>query len=381
MKNELQEYLENFKTEEIELIVRITWCEKNGVTSLGKVNEYIKGSARFDLALNLQTGEIIGQDVVFNWIEWLYTKKFFYLNKYKFIEGGVYRILVREYISKKDDKFKKYYLEKVLEENVNEPRLDPLYNFKSKFSDDEMEMIVLIKNKIFSYLIKSNYRVPSVNFIASINNTTKILNREPGKLIWMEKNSNSDIKFNFDKLGIYLVKVKISKENNNSYLLVDVLQKMKNNSLEEIKEEYLKPVVINDKLGEFKLNRDYNSFEGDINYLGSKCNVYLEVDEGRTDANLQLNKLKDIYTNLENWNNNLNNFIVEKLLDYANDYNEEDKEITKEDFLNKLGKPSITIKNDLSIEVIFDSNDIFNDHFVVVNIDKDGNFINADLEG
>ncbi len=101
-------------------------------------------------------------------MDWLVPKKkkLFEANHgFRFKNGHIYRILAKKYIPQPDDKFQCYYVKKILEKDVAEPRL---------FTANQM---------------------------------------------------------------------------------VSQLKKKKT-------EKYLMPVVINDTLGEFTLNRDYNCFEG-----------------------------------------------------------------------------------------------------------------------
>lgn len=74
--------------------------------------------------------------------EWLVPKKTFgFKYGYKFKRGNIYRILVREYIPRGNENFRKYYLEQVLEKDVNDPRLDPLYSFENKFEEEVTERL------------------------------------------------------------------------------------------------------------------------------------------------------------------------------------------------------------------------------------------------
>lgn len=388
MENNVEEYLKAFKPEKLELIVRVSWCWGKGGAAL--IDNYYKGQARFDKALNVRTGELIGNEVAFNWIEWLAPKKIFgFKYGYKFKKGNMYRILVREYIPKKDDKFRKYYLEQVLEQNVYEPLLDPLYNFESKYEERTTDMIVLIKRRSYGgWAIEQKYRIPGVTFIASIDYNTNELSQAYGRLTWMEKCGNSKLKFNLDGMKAYLVRVRKSKDDSNSYMLLNVLRKVKDDRLERIKEEYLRPVVISNKLGEFRLNREYDYFEGQIDYLGETCCVHLEVEEGETTADIQLNKLDEIFSNLVNWDKDVKAYASNELLELANEWllsemdgTEEETEITGEEFSQRIGVPLIIIYGNRAVELMFDSDNMFTDHSIVIDIDENGDFISADIWG
>lgn len=52
--------------------------------------------------------------------------------------------------------------------------------------------------------------------------------------------------------------------------------------------------------------------------MGENCYAYLEVDEGEIAADIQLNKLSEIYRELEKWDAGVKEFVSDDLLDLAN---------------------------------------------------------------
>lgn len=382
MNNNIEEYLKQFKTEKLELIVRISWCWTKESAGFGMIENCYKARARFDMALNAKTSELLDTGAAFNWLEWLAPKKRFgFKYGFKFQKGKLYRILVREKISKKDDKYKAYYIEQVLEQNVKESLLDPLHNFESEFEEQDTDMIVLIKKRISGWQTLFGYRVPRCTFIASIDLKTNELNQSWGTLTWMEKDKNAKLKYDFKELEAYLIKARKNKNIDNSYMVQKVLKNITDARLERIKEEYKKPVIINDSLGKFELDRNYNQFKGQIDYLGEMCNVYLDVEEGELTADKGLNRLREIYQKLEKWDAGLKEYVSNELLELANEWCDDGVEITKEEFLQRIGIPDITIEADGAIRLMFESDGIFTDHGIEIVIDKNGDFIRADIVG
>lgn len=382
MDNNIEKYLKQFKTEKLELIVRISWCWTKESAGFGMIENCYKARARFDMALNAKTGELLDTGAAFNWLEWLAPKKRFgFKYGFKFQKGKLYRILVREKISKKDDKYKAYYIEQVLEQNVKESLLDPLHNFESEFEEQDTDMIVLIKKRISGWQTLLGYRVPRCTFIASIDLKTNELNQSWGTLTWMEKDKNAKLKYDFKELEAYLIKARKNKNIENSYMVQKVLKNVTDARLERIKEEYRKPVIINDSLGKFELDRNYNQFKGQIDYLGEMCNVYLDVEEGELTADKGLNRLRKIYQKLEKWDAGLKEYVSNELLELANEWCDDGVEITKEEFLQRIGISDITIEADGAVRLMFESDGIFTDHGIEIVIDKNGDFIKADIVG
>ena len=384
MENTVEEYRKQFQPETVELIVRIRWCWEKGHANFKMFGNYYKAEAQFDKALDVKSGQVIGAEELgfFHKIEWLSPKKLFgFKYSYKFEKGNLYRILVRESIPKGDEKFKKYYLEQVLEKDVKEPRLDSRYIFESKFEEKESDLIVLVQQRIYGWRIDLNYRIPKAAFIASIDCMTNELNQAYGTLTWIEKESGSKIKYNFDDLGTYLVRVRKSKENNNSYMLLNVMKKVTDSRLEQFKEEYLKPIVIKNEIGEFKLDKNYDWFEGKIDYLDETCAVRLGVKKGETTADQQFDKLSEIMKDLAGWDNKVKKYASQELCGLANDWCEEEREITEEEFNQRIYVYEIFIHPGGAVEVMLGDDDMFADHDIVIDIDENGSFVRADIEG
>lgn len=172
MEKYIEEYLNSFTDETIELIVRICWCPEKGdiQTNSRKLGDFYKAQARFDEALDVRTGEFITREegIVFYWLNWLAAKKRFgFPGDFRLKKNELYRVLVRQKTPCPGDSFRAYYLEKVLEKNVKEPRLDPLYQFEHQYEKESFKMRVLIKNHILGWGIVRQYRKPRATFIAS----------------------------------------------------------------------------------------------------------------------------------------------------------------------------------------------------------------------
>ncbi len=386
MAEGIEEYKEGFREDKRELLVRISWCYKKGKSGgFGTLGDYYKARARFDMALDAATGELLATKG-FCWLEWLAPKKtgpFGFKYGYKLKEGKVYRILAREYINKPSDKFVKYYVEDVLEHDVKEKSFDPVYLFGLEYGDEIFDLAVLIKNRIIGYVCSAGHRTPGTTVIASVDLRTQEIDGSPASLRWIEKDSCSSIKYNFNDLGIYHIRARKSKTNANSYMLVDVVKKVKNEKLEQVKEEYIRPVTFMHGEAEFILDRRYNRFEGSQDYLGEKCEVWLEVLEGDISVKTQLQRLDEIFTDLPAFDNRVREFVACELLEFANDdwLAEEEDAVTKEEFVRRIGIPLITIYPEGSMSLMFESDGMFTDHVITVEINASGEIEEAKIQG
>lgn len=387
MVENIQEYMKNFKEEQKELLVRINWCYKKGKSGeFSSIENYYDVTARFDMALDAKTGEPLQTDLAtYKWLEWFVPKKkklFGFKYGFQFEEGKIYHILAREYINKPTDKFIRYYVDDVLEYDIKDNRFDPVYLFESKFDDEVLDLVVLIKSKICGWSRDNFYRMPSATMIAFLDLKTNEVNRHPTFLRWIEKDTNSKLRYNFEDLGIYHIQARKSNTGENAYMLVDVVNKTRNECLEDLKKEYMKPVIFTYKETKFTLNRRYNQFEGQLNYQGEMCDFYLMVSEEDTGITKHINKLDEIFDNPLAFDIRVREYVAEELYKLANDWLDEDgDEISKEEFMKKIGNPTFNIYSDGTICLMYDTDGMFTDHVITVKINDNGDLVKAEIEG
>ena len=58
-----------------------------------------------------------------------------------------------------------------------------------------------------------------------------------------------------------------------------------------------------------------------------------------------------------------------------------DEEITEEEYMQRMGVPTITISEDGGIDFSFDTGDLYAGHALVVSVDEAGNVQSTDLVG
>ena len=74
-------------------------------------------------------------------------------------------------------------------------------------------------------------------------------------------------------------------------------------------------------------------------------------------------------------------FRSDDLLELANEWREDRDEITKEEFIQRIGTPGIIINADGSIVFTFDSDEMFTDHGIEIYIDENDNITGSDIVG
>ena len=123
-----------------------------------------------------------------------------------------------------------------------------------------------------------------------------------------------------------------------------------------------------------------------IEYSGTfeicKNHVIFAIDAHQSEKALKASKdiLKGIYDDLDNFTDKMKAYAVEKLLIIKNyswlEY--EDKPLTAEEFLQRIYLSDITVTAE-NIDVTFNDDNIFYDHFINIITDSKGEFIAADL--
>ena len=58
-----------------------------------------------------------------------------------------------------------------------------------------------------------------------------------------------------------------------------------------------------------------------------------------------------------------------------------DREISKEEFMKKIGNPTFNIYSDGTICLMYDTDGMFTDHVITVKINDNGDLVKAKIEG
>lgn len=166
-------------------------------------------------------------------------------------------------------------------------------DFEQRFQEEIVELLVLTKESVCGAAVCGNYLCPSLEFIASVDVKTGKLQREKGMLEWLIRKEPGQKGWGYDfrQFEIYHIRARknipvelqpyMSKAVNNCYMVVEVMSEtISDPRLETIRERISEPVQIEEKgIGSFELDRSLSQFEGEIQWLGTTCGVFLETDE------------------------------------------------------------------------------------------------------
>ena len=275
---------------------------------------------------------------------------------------------------------------------TNSENKNPAEEFLEEFEAAEEELTVLLKDFTKGGLMKGDYTFPVVSFMAYIDSESGEVIQEEGTLHWVVESSARDYIHDFEDYDICRVLVRKTRPDvtnflgmpcKNRYHIVKIIRKnLKEPRLEAIRAKYLTPVIIEDKAGIFRLNRRYDWFEGEIDWLGSSREVILDQDAGSDTAERALQTLHRFPEDAEQWDQTLRTFAARQLTELANDWQGgETPEITEEEFAERIGAPKFHIDEEGDFEAEYDDGDMFYGHWIVVYGKSDGEQREANIEG
>lgn len=273
-------------------------------------------------------------------------------------------------------------------------------DFEQEFTGEIVELLIFtLQNVNGAASLKDGCLMPSVHFKASVNVATQDFSELEGRLEWLltpEEFEEKHWGFSFEPYKIHRIKCQkrpfmelepyMSEVANNCYRLLEYLDDQYTDSrLETLIESYQKPVIIQDALGEFTLNRAYSWFEGFITYEGGKIHAMFDAGADESLPPSSFDDLKKFMGSFQVQDAKIKDYIVKELWETAQDWidsDENDVELTEEYFTNSLSLSELSINEDGELTLYYDdSEEIFAGHAIEVVIDKEGEILRADLVG
>ena len=130
-------------------------------------------------------------------------------------------------------------------------------------------------------------------------------------------------------------------------------------------------MVADEELGELTLDKDYDTFEGEILWRGEQICLSLEVDAANEDSWTAARRaMKAMSAEQGRWDRDMRAFAARELTQLACEWresaDEEVPEITEGSFARRIELRSIVMDAEGSFSAYFDDDDMFFGHCVVV---------------
>lgn len=377
-EQEIEEYLRSLDPESFELTVRISWFPERVSPAKDRPRDPYPVTARFDQAVDPETGKVIGTGE-HNYLKWFVRPGFLKdPYGYRMEKGKAYRLKVRA--KRRFNGDKEYYVDALLEKNVDEPKLDVLAQFYSEYDTEVKECIFLNRKQLYGWGMYWDYPRYALSSVAMIMDPEHgAVEYRPAALYYLDARKKNRAKLSFEPLHAYRASVRKSLFKDDRYLLVTMPQEVTEPRFEEVIADYLKPRTIQNEFGTFTLDRDYDWFSGETEILGRTCQITLDTGPGGTDASAAEAVLKEILKDPEALIKGAKNFAADDMYDSLEDWY--DEPLTREEFMERIGMPDIAISNDGSVSLFFDGTELFAGHTVIVDMNRDGTFDDAYLAG
>ena len=221
-------------------------------------------------------------------------------------------------------------------------------------------------------------------FIAYVDCQTGALHAGGGRIVYPVSDEQHDaggILDRFRREAVYRLKARkkiphkvpegVTASSQNQFLIVEVLEEDPPcPALEEVLAEYRRPVVVVDEvLGELSLDKDLDTFEGEILWCGEQIFLVLEVDAADEDTWADARRaMKVMLAEQDRWDRDMRASAARELTDLACEWrestDEEVPEITEESFARRIELRSIAMDADGSFSAYFDDDDMFFGHCV-----------------
>ena len=260
--------------------------------------------------------------------------------------------------------------------------------FYEMYEPEEQEVVALINRCIgggFNW--KGNFWEMTVVTLGIVFCDTGKVSTKEERLDWpvTEEERNSDKGWGrFGKEQICRLKIRRMKEERAKDLVVRpwCISEIVNAhedcpELQAVLDEYHKPVVIQDQvLGELTLDKDYDTFEGEIRCQGKNVLLSLEVNaESKPSWTRARGAAKKLLADCETWDKAMRELAAKNLTGLANDWLSQDEEnprnpetdpITEEEFARRISMTSLSVTSGGSFTAWFDCDEMFTDHAVTV---------------
>ncbi len=271
--------------------------------------------------------------------------------------------------------------------------------FAAKYADQVQELLVLTAEGVRGAAKWGDgLWQPSCRLLAYIdladNSLHGGLNQPESVLQWLVgDDEHSGWRFGLQAQTIYRVKVKAlqGKLADRYFMLLEGLERLPEHQLlSPIRQAYLQPVTLTDPDLPgvcFELEREFDWFITQLDWLGDDCSVSLETAEDKEDATAALAVFKQFYAELPAWDAKMRAFAAAELTSNANDWQEDcgdDDEvslITEDDFARRISVCEFSMDADGDFTAYFADDDMFFGHSILVEGNINGELSDAYLAG
>ena len=154
-------------------------------------------------------------------------------------------------------------------------------------------------------------------------------------------------------------------------------------ALKQIAADLRKPIIIaRPDFGELRYDRQFGWYTGKAAWNGRTIDISLSCADPR-DAEAVLEAASRLFKDQAGWQQRVQDYAVANLLELKNDswLDDNETELSREEFLSKMTLESITIEEAGSFTFWHDDGDLFFGHSIEIDGDLENGLTNADIPG
>lgn len=275
--------------------------------------------------------------------------------------------------------------------------------FYEMYEPEEQGVIALINRCIGGgYNNRGNFWEMTVVTLGMVFCDTGKVSTKEERLDWPVTDEESNSEKGWGRFGneqICRLKIRRMKEEWAQNMMVRpwyISEVVKENEdcpeLQAVLDEYHKPVVIHDEvLGELTLDKDYDAFEGEIQWCGKDVRLSLEVNaESKSSWTRARSAAKKLLCDCKAWDKAMRDLAAKNLTQLANDWLSQDEgnarnpktdPITEEELARRISMIDLVVTSGGSFTAYFDCDELFTDHAVTVYGSLKKGVKDANIEG
>lgn len=219
------------------------------------------------------------------------------------------------------------------------------------------------------------------------------LHHEEGSVSWPANDAEleSDDRPRFRDLTLYRLRVCPHKTAPHYFRLLDILAAdTADRELETIRSAYQQAITWQEApFAPFVLNKKFNTYNGEGEWLGHTIRLALDSDdEQESPTAAAIATLHRLYAAPQDWHDRLTAHAARELIEIARDWQEDgegeiddEARLSEADFARRIRLEEISIDEDGGFTAWFDDDNIFWGHVIMVSINADGEYEDAEFAG
>lgn len=219
------------------------------------------------------------------------------------------------------------------------------------------------------------------------------LHHEEGSVSWPANDAEleSDDRPRFCDLTLYRLRVCPHKIAPHYFRLLDILAAdITDHELETIRSAYQQAITWQEApFAPFVLNKKFNTYNGEGEWLGHTIRLALDSDdEQERPTAAAIATLHRLYAAPQDWHDRFTAHAARELIEIARDWQEDgegeiddEARLSEADFARRIRLEEISIDEDGGFTAWFNDDNIFWGHVIMVSINADGGYEDAEFAG